>query len=286
MTRALTASLCFTVAALTVSLQSGATVHARGAETVRTVYFSALDDKGAPVTDLAPADLTVKEGGKAQTVASLKAATEPMQVAIIVDDGGTGVFQMAVAQLLETMQQHGQFAISALSPQAQKLVDFTQDANPLRTAIGQLGQRGRVTPDGEQIIDAVADAANQLEKRNAARPVIIVMTVHGETAQSDRADSAMKAITASGASLSVVYATGLELGRVLGDGPKQSGGFTDRAGGSQAAGEAVMKMANNLMHQYALTYNLPDGAKTNDKLELKTTRKGVTLFAPSRLADK
>ena len=37
---------------------------AKPAETPRTVYLSAVDGKGAPVTDLTTADLVVKEGGQ------------------------------------------------------------------------------------------------------------------------------------------------------------------------------------------------------------------------------
>jgi hypothetical protein len=40
------------------------------------------------------------------------------------------------------------------------------------------------------------------------------------------------------------------------------------------------------MHQYVLTYNIPDGVKLNERLSLATSRKGVTLLAPSRLPDK
>src|SRR5262245_8612755 len=68
------------------------------ADQARTVYFSATDAKGAPVTDLTAADLTVKEGGKDRQVVSVKPATTPMQIALIVEDSGSGAYQAAVAQ--------------------------------------------------------------------------------------------------------------------------------------------------------------------------------------------
>ena len=48
------------------------------AETARKVYISALDAKGAVVTDLTAADITVKENGKPYPVASVEPLSAPM----------------------------------------------------------------------------------------------------------------------------------------------------------------------------------------------------------------
>src|SRR4051794_23585468 len=106
-----------------------------GAEVVRTVYFSALDAKGAPITDLTAADLAVKEGGKDRTIRGVEPATAPIQVSILVDDGGSGAFQGAVGQFLGAMLTHGQFAISALNPQPSRLTTFTNDVAVLKNAL-------------------------------------------------------------------------------------------------------------------------------------------------------
>src|SRR5258707_6392576 len=92
------------LAASTLMLTARATVDtaAARAEVTRKVYISAADSKGVPVTDLTAADVTVKEGGKDRPVASLQPAVAPMQVAILVDDSGTGAFQGAVAQVIHT----------------------------------------------------------------------------------------------------------------------------------------------------------------------------------------
>src|ERR1041385_9065461 len=47
-------------------------IQARRAETTRTVYISATDSKGSPVTDLTASDLVVKEDGKERVIASLQ----------------------------------------------------------------------------------------------------------------------------------------------------------------------------------------------------------------------
>ena len=256
------------------------------ADVVRTVYFSAVDGKGAPVDDLTAAELTVKEGGKDRQIAAVQRATGPIQVSLLVDDAGSGVFQRAVAGLLQQMLGHAQFAISVMSPQPIKVANFAADVAELRSALDRMGPRGKVEVDGEQIIEAVAEAAKELQQRKAVRPSIVVLTAIGEKSSSGQAESVLNVLKSSGASLSVLYVAGLDLGTVLADGPKQSGGISQQVSVNAAAGPVLARIADNLLHQYILTYNIPDGVKLNEKLSLSTSRKGVTLVAPSRLPDK
>jgi hypothetical protein len=258
---------------------------AKAEDVVRRVYFSARDDKGA-VTDLAAADLAVKEGGKDRAIRAVEPATGPMQVMLLVDDAGTGAFQGAVAQFLQTLLGRGLFAIRALNPQPARLTDFTENPADLRAALNGIGARGRVTSIGEQIIEAVADAAKELQQRKAPRPAIVVLTLVGEQLHSDQADATLNALKNSGASLSVVHLAAIQLGPVLGDGPKRSGGMMQTISAGVVPGSVLAPIADNLRHQYVLTYTLPDGVKPNDKFSLTSSRKGLTLLAPSRVPDK
>jgi hypothetical protein len=283
----LTVSMVFLACAVTLTGRTPRTgPPASGAAVLRTVYFSAVDGKGAHVTDLTAADLMVKEGGKDRVIDDVKPATAPMQISLLVDDGGTGGFQNAVAQFIQATFGRAEYAIRVLSPQAIRVVDFTKNGDELRTALGRMGQRGRIVPDDEQIIAGVFDAAKELRQREARRPSIVALTATGEKALADTADETLNALKASGASLSVLYITGVELGKVLGDGPRQSGGIIEQVTGNLVQGPALAKVAANLLNQYVLTYTVPDGVKLNEKLSLTTTRKGVKLIAPSKLPDK
>jgi len=255
-------------------------------DVLRTVYFSAVDANGVFVGDLTAADLTVKEGGKDRAIDAVQQAGKPMQISLIVDDGGTGGFQAAVGQFIQATYPRAEFVIRVLNPQAIKVVEFTRNADDLRAALGRMGPRGKIPIDGEQMIAGVTDAARELQQRKASRPSIIALTVTGEKALSDQAEEALRSLKASGASLNVVYLAGIELGRVLGDGPKQSGGVIEQVNGSVAVGPVMAKVADNLLHQYVLTYTLPEGVKPNERFSLSTSRKGVKLFAPTRLPDQ
>jgi hypothetical protein len=272
---------------LSLILLAASTGAARpSAAVLRTVYFSATDDKGAFVTDLTAADLLVKEGGKERVIDDVKPATAPIQVSFLVDDGGTGGFQFAVSQFIQATFGRAEYAVRVLQPQAIKVQDFTKNGDELRTALGRIGQRGRVQPDNEQMIAGVFDAAKELRAREARRPAIVAMTISGEKPLADTADETLNVLKASGASLSVVYLAGVELGKVLGDGPKQSGGVIEQITGNSSLSPTLAKVATNLLSQYVLTYTLPDGVKPNEKFSLSTTRKGVKLLAPTKLPDK
>jgi hypothetical protein len=136
------------------------------------------------------------------------------------------------------------------------------------------------------MIAGVKDAARELQQRRARRASIVAMTITSETALSDQADEALSALKSSGASLSVVYLTGIQLGKVLGDGPRHSGGIIEQVTGNSALEPALAKVAEHLRHQYVLTYSVPDGVKLNERFALSTSRKGVKLIAPTRLPDK
>ena len=253
---------------------------------LRKFYFSAIDSKGVQVTDLPAAELTVKEGGKERAIAEVKRATAPMHVSLFVDDEGQGAFQVAVAQFFQALLNQAKFAVSIMNPQPIKVADYTADPSELRAALGRMGHRGKVDVDGEQIVEAVGGAAKELQQLQAGRPVIVVLSASGEAAVSNQSDNALNSLRASGASLHVVFVTNIELGKVLTDGPKQSGGMIQQLARGVPVAPVLAKIAENLKNQYVLTYTIPDGVKLSDRLALTTSRKDVKLIAPTRLPDK
>jgi VWFA-related protein len=261
------------------------------AETPRKVYISATDAKGAAIADLKATDLTVKEGGKPYPVASLTAATAPMQVAIVVD-APAAAFQNAVAKFLEATLGKGQFMITMLTPQPRKVVDFTDDVAALKDALGQLGgsKMAQAQADqGDMLVEAVDTSAKALQQRKLERSIIVVFSSHGGQLTRTEPEQSLSQLRASGASLNVIYRLGLDLGPVLVDGMKQMGGLSEevpQVGQTDNFAPAATRLADKLLHQYVLTYALPDGVKMSDKVEIQTSRKDIKLIAPSRIPNK
>jgi VWFA-related protein len=286
-------SILFLVAS-TIALTGGATSAVKPtpvADVTRQIFISATDRSGAPVTDLTAADISIKEGGKDRPVESLKPATGPMHVAFLVDDAGSGAFQAAVAQFLDRTLARGQFSITLLNPQASMLVDFTNDPSALRDAVNRLGKRGRLRPagfppDGDQMLDAIERAAKALQQRKAERAVVVALTLVGGKPDSIQPDNVLESVRASGAMLNVVYLVGADLGMVMGDGPRHSGGRIEEAGNGNGIIPAAIRIADSLQTQYVVTYTIPDGTPLSDRIAVSTSRNGIKLTAPTRITAK
>jgi VWFA-related protein len=270
----------------------------------RRVFISALDGNGAPVANLTAADVLVKENGKVRDIIRLAPATQPMQIAILVDDNGTGIFRYAVGKFVEALLGRAEFSISTVMPQTLKVVDYTANAQALSEAIGQLNARPS-SNDGGQLLDGIAETAQELDRREAGRPIIVALTVGGQEHSSLPAHHVLDKLRQSGASLHVFLvvnntlrsqpatttAAGLlgenmNLGEVLGDGPKQSGGRREEIIAATGIAGVMQQLAEVLKQQYVIEYTLPDGVKPSDKLSVSATRKGVTLRAPTRIPDR
>ena len=270
----------------------------------RRVYVSAVDKSGVPVADLTAADVTVKEGGKAREVISLRPATRPVQIAILVDDNGTGIFRVPIARFIESLLGRAEFSIITVAGQPITLTPFTPNSDVLREAIVQLNARPG-TPDGGQLLSGISEAAVDFARRDVERAVILALTVGGEEHTPLPPHHVLEQLRKSGAALHVVSVVGstlrsttaparsgdllnenLSLHEVLGDGPKRSGGMHEDVPAIAGAVTGLQQLADALKKQYVVEYTLPEGVKPADRFSVATPRRGVTLRAPTHIPDK
>lgn len=274
-----------------------------------TVYVSVTDKQGQAVTDLQAAEFEIKVGGKSREVVSAEEAKIPLRIALLVADQGTGAFQRGLAQFMQRLLGHAEFALVSVIVQPEKVVDFSHDGRELSAGVSRLGPRGRQT--GAQLMEAIQDATKDI-RHEERRPVIVVMRLGGEAVTPLDGDDVRDELRKSGAALYVISAAGAEgkappqatgtdavsvqqgqlrdaefsesaanLAQVLGDGSKESGGRYEQVIATTHA-RALEQLAGELLHQYAITYSLPDGLKPNEKLSVSSKRKGVTVRAPAR----
>jgi VWFA-related protein len=267
----------------------------------RTVYVTVTDKNGVPVTDLAPADFVVKEGGKNRDVIDAGMTNVPMRIAMLVDDNGTGIFRYGVAKFIERLQGRAEFAVSTVTGQNLKIVDFTADVALLTSAIGQLTARPG-TNDGGQLLEGIFEAAKDFQKRTTRRPVIVVLTVGGEEHSPLPAHHVLDELQKSGAALHVIAMNSsalramaavsrpgalleenMNLSEVLGDGPKQSGGKREEIVASAGLTSGLHELAEALRNQYAVSFARQGPPKEGDKLSVSVKRSGLTVRAPMRL---
>ena len=272
--------LVASVGCAVIALPIGAAVPA---DATRTVYISAADSIGAPVLDLTAAELLVRESGKACQIASLTAATAPIDLAVLVDDAGTGVFRAGLASLVQKLYGHAHFSISRNNGNRfVDVLDSAADAPAILRALGDVGPSNAGNGNALWLLnEAIKDSSTQLAKRHASRPVILVLTVWGG---GDGSGDVLEHLRQSGAALNVVTSgPPRSVLSAFDDVAKPSGGRVETALRSFDAVSATTKIADTLLHQYELTYTLPAGSATSDRLRVSTTRHGVSLIAPTRL---
>jgi VWFA-related protein len=267
----------------------------------RTVYVTVTDKNGLPIEDLTAADFEIKEGGKTVLVSEAGIAKNPMQIALIVDDNGTGLFRSPLARFVQRLDGHAVMALSSVTGQTMKLVDYTQSTDAILQGLSTLNARPG-TPDGGQLLEGISEAAVELRKREATRPLIIAFTVGGEEHSTVNSDHVLDQLRKSGATLHVfsvessalrstvaaanprdLLQENMHLNRVLGDGPKQSGGRHQSIVASTGFLVGLQNLAAELTAQYRITYTLPPGTKRAEKLNVSVKRKGLTVRAPAKL---
>lgn len=301
---------CFVVAALVVSFTPhvGRTFRSAGPEgptyvqgAARTIYVTVTDGKNASVPDLTGADFTVKEDGKARTIEKAEPATTPMQIALMLDDGGLslGAVRQGAGQFVEALQKKAYFSLITTGGRNLTAVDFTSDPRPIYDALGKLFARNS---PATYLLDGFLDVAQEFERLKAPRPVIVAVAAEGEEFSNTRAEVVLDAIRRSGTTFFYIglgapvtqgtkpaltadrpgdstEGESAKRNTVLGSAPKNSGGRSEQV--LQATGvPVVMKQyAQELAGQYAITYR---SETPGAKLTVETSKKGVKLRAPSR----
>lgn len=278
-----------------------------------TLYVTALDSKGVPVTDLQSAEIEAKAGGKALEIVRMQPAQMPFRIAVVVSDAGIGGFQQALANFMQKLLGQAEFGLISVITQPEVVSGYSSEGAVLRDAVRRVGPRGRSRGAGAQLMEAVQDATKGVVS-DGRRPVILVLRVGGEAVTPLEGDDVRDQLRKSGAVLYVVSTVGaqrpnapsartgisteqaqlqdadnatstLNIQQVLGDGSKESGGRHDQVISTTLV-PALERIADELLSQYALTCVLPAGVKANDKLSFSTKRKNVKIQAPARLATR
>src|SRR6476646_6566246 len=124
-------ALLVVAVALGLGLGTTLTTAEQAAPTARKVTFNAFDQSGGYVEDLGADDLAVKENGKTRDVVAVRPAKGLMQIALIVDDNGTGLFRAALYRFVQRLQGRAEFSVVTVVGQPLKLTDYTMDGKVL-----------------------------------------------------------------------------------------------------------------------------------------------------------
>ena len=292
---------CLVIAGGAAFAQDAATAVREGI--ARTVYITATGDKGAPAHDLTAADVTVKEDGTVRTVLEVRPAAEPMQVVMLVDDSGAGIqyVREGVADFIRIVQRTAEIAVISTAGQNTVVVDFTSDPGALMNGVNRLATK---TTSGGYLLDAIAESARTLTRREAPRPVIIVLALEGKEFSNVAAAQVLDAVRRSRAVVHVVSVgkptmktmtswnqrptdsihealdETMARNSVLAEAPRRSGGRLEQVGQATGIPTRLSEIAYDLRDQLVVTYSRPAGAKPVERIEVSVKRKGVKVRAP------
>ena len=260
------------------------------------VYVSVVDKKGEPVTALTVTDLTIKEDGASREVLKVEKATDPMQIAILVDT--SAATSAAVADLRTSVKAFGA-AIWAKSPDTEiALYTFgerpTLEADYSSSAVNLERRSDRLfasSGSGAYFIDAVMEAAAGLKKRSATRAVIVAyVDENGPEFSNRRHDMVFDSVAAARASLWVVSKQGFssstatpenrERGMVIGDVTTRTGGRNSTVFDGSAIKGRLNDIATQLLSQWVITYGRVDSLVPPEKLEIRLVNQDLRLAAP------
>jgi Ca-activated chloride channel homolog len=278
--------------ALAAACVVSATLFAQARPT--NIYVSVVDSKGEPAVGLTAQDFRVREDGVAREVLKAAPATEPLTVALVVDDSQTAsdalqMIREAMDAFFKALDGKAEIALVTFGDRPTIVVDYTTDQKKLHDGATRIFPR---TGAGGDLLDTIVEVSKGMQTRKPARPVIAVLTMDGSIEFSNRYyESVLQEIDKAGAALHVV-----SLGQpsaslsdetrnrnqVIALGTERTGGRRDHVIALTAAAPQMKQLANELVNQYVVTYARPDAMIPPQKIEVTVSKPGLTARARTR----
>jgi len=265
----------------------------------RSMFVSVVNEAGAPVADLAPSDFIVREDNAAREVLRVAPADEPMQIAVLVDTSQTArddisymrtalpPFVTALTNPNEAGRKN-EVALVAFGERPTIFTDYTTNPGELQKGINRLWSQQN---SGAYLLDAILEVGQGFKKREARRPVIVAIVAEGPELSYRHYDQVLGPLRDSGAAFFALVIgspsndlsdEGRSRSVVLDQGPTSTGGHRAQLLTPMALKDRLKQLADELTHQYRVTYARPQSLIPPERVTVTTNRAGLT--ARGRLA--
>jgi VWFA-related protein len=280
--------LCAVAVLLTVVLLRTPAPHAQTLQ--RSMYVSVLNEAGAPVPDLGPSDFVVREDNLSREILRVGPVETPLNVALMVDTSAAGrnnirdIREAAIAFIkgvTGTDIKH-QVALIGVGERPTVLVDYTSDQAKLLKGIGLVYSHEQ---SGAYLLDGVIEASKGFKKREAQRPVIVSIATRGPELSNRYHDQVETALKEVGASFHIVMIGPPPTDIISNEGRERAitfdmttadtGGRYDNVLAASAVPDRLKQVADELTHQYLVTYARPDSLIPPEKITITAKRTGL-----------
>src|SRR5262249_15869181 len=161
------------------------------------------------------------------------------------------------------------------------LSDYSSDPAQIKKGIDRIWG---VDQSGMYLLDAIIETSQGFKKKEATRPVIVLITTSGPEFSNRRHDQVLAPLNSAGAAMNRLGLgqpdRGLEDERreralVLDMGTRDTGGLYDQVLSSIALPARLKLLANQLTHQYKVTYSRPESLIPPEKVTVSSVKPGL-----------
>lgn len=276
-------------AALLCSLALGARAAAQQGipkQLLGSLYVT--DKKGVPLTDIAPAELEVKENGKPRPIQSAELDTRPLAVALVLDNNSE-----QSTSFMQSVVPAGVAVIKALPPGTTIDIWSTGD-RPTRvaTALSHPGEaeaalRNVAAIGTNTLLHTIAEASNALPADDQHRTAVIVMTTGRlGNAEGYGQDQALKVTSMRPTFVSLELFKGKPDARVENELEflaKHTGGFFERVLAVTAFEKRAPSLVAIVNAKYRIAWQ-PGADPREVTLDFRCNRQGTKVVAAQRFS--
>jgi VWFA-related protein len=273
---------------IAVSIFSSSGSPLTGQARERTLFVSAVNDKGEPVDGLGPDAFVVREDGRRREVLRVSRATEPLDVALIVDNSQASADEITfirdgLSKFVAAMGPEHRIALIGLAERPTVLTQYTTDRAQLTAATGRLFS---IAGSGMTLLDALYETSRGLRKRDSVRAAFVPVVTDGTEFTNRYSKDVVKELRESGAALHVVAIGRFvysdehpvrERSFLLDDGPKATGGQRIQLLVANPLANAMERLARELSSQYKVVYARADSLYNTGTVDITPGRPGLTV---------
>jgi len=222
-----------------------------------------VDKAGSPVLDLTARDFIVREDGQAREVLRVTRDTDPLQIALLVDNSiamrdRLTLLRKSVAAFVDATRADAPLALITLAERPTIAVGYTIDRAALHHAIDKMFAYDA----GNYLLDGIAETSQGLAKRTMWRSVVVVLTGLGPELSYRQYTEVMRIFGESGAALHVLQ-VGMGIGGqgreiVLSKGSAETGGRYEQVLSVTGLEQKARQLAAEISNQYRVVYARPD----------------------------